>query len=340
MSGRSGSRAEDGPVEAVAGHGPTAPVHPPEGCYDLGADAGCFLCGRRDGRRVVREVGHFGIPLRFERCRCGLVQQTPIPNRRFFEWFFNSAVFTSGRRHAGGKIWGFYDYFPDEPSRRATAHLRYRRLAHRLGLDASRHDVLEVGAATGTFLHVLREHGHRVTGCEMSERFVASSRASYGLELRHGAFEEAGFPEASFDLVVLFNVIENVPGQAAFFRELHRVLRPGGTLVLNFVDMRHNLLAALQGERYFLYRPPVCFLYEGRVLEAVIDRFGFAVSHRLRDLRFLTVEKVVTLLGLRRAPAVARALGIARRPFPLYAYPSKLWLARRRPAELPGPPAP
>jgi 2-polyprenyl-3-methyl-5-hydroxy-6-metoxy-1,4-benzoquinol methylase len=49
----------------------------------------------------------------------------------------------------------------------------------------------------------------------------------------HGAY--LGFQPASFDVVLSFEVLEHMPGhhQHAYVSEIHRVLRPGGLLVLS-----------------------------------------------------------------------------------------------------------
>ena len=308
---------------------PRPAVEVPDAYYDHDdADNRCYLCGEPD-YELVHEVRHFGFPFRFQRCRCGIVKQTPMPSRRFFEWFFNSELFVSGRRHADGKIWGFYDYFADEPSRLATSRLRYRKLRPFLEGRGRPLDILKIGPSTGTFLHVANEHGHRAIGCDVSAQFVDYARETYGVRIDHGRFEELGYANGRFDAIFLFNVIENVPNQTEFLREVRRCLKPGGYFVFNFVDMKHNLLARLQGDRYFIYRPPICYVFDRDVMRRVLDASGFRLLRCLRDRRYLTIEKVTTLLGLHRALAAARRLGVDRTAIRVYAYPSKIWVATR-----------
>jgi len=292
----------------------------------------CYLCG--DPRyQVVHEVTHYGFPFKFVRCRCGLIKQAPMPNERFFEWFFNSEVFFSSRRTGNSEIWGFYDYFQDEPCRLATSRLRYRKLRRFLDRDQPL-EILKIGPATGTFLHVANQHGHHAIGCDVSERFVKYAAERYGVRIDHGRFERMGYAGRQFDVVLLFNVIENVPNQVEFLTAVHRALKPGGLFILNFVDARHNLLAALQKKRYFLYRPPICYVYGLPVIEKVLDKFDFSIVACYRDVRYLHVEKLATLLGWRWPLAIAGRLGIRRLPFPIYAYPSRIVVARRGPGEL------
>ena len=98
--------------------------------YDLeDSDNVCYLCG--DPRyRVMYRVAHYDFPFTFQECACGLVKQTPMPNRQFFDWFFNDAVFFSAKNTDKDRIWGYYDYFADEANRLATSEWRYKKLAH------------------------------------------------------------------------------------------------------------------------------------------------------------------------------------------------------------------
>jgi len=69
--------------------------------------------------------------------------------------------------------------------------------------------------------------------------FVEISRSALSQLVRHGGYAaqaSAGtlpFPDAAFDLVMAMDIIEHVDDDEPVFRELARVLRPGGTLVLS-----------------------------------------------------------------------------------------------------------
>jgi len=69
--------------------------------------------------------------------------------------------------------------------------------------------------------------------------FVEISRAALSRLVQHGGFaaqataEALPFPDAAFDLVMAMDIIEHVDDDESVFREMARVLRPGGTLVLS-----------------------------------------------------------------------------------------------------------
>jgi SAM-dependent methyltransferase len=114
------------------------------------------------------------------------------------------------------------------------------RLMHLRAYDeAVRHangrDVLDVGCNTGygtmRFVPVAR----RVVGVDVSPRAIeaARERASGDRpEFIVTSGFELPFPDAAFDLVTSFQVLEHVPDPAPFLAELSRVTRPGGSVIL------------------------------------------------------------------------------------------------------------
>ena len=108
-------------------------------------------------------------------------------------------------------------------------------LAELAGIAADR-AVLDVGSGLGGPARFLAEtYGCRVTGIDLSEAFVAAARY---LTERTGqgatvSFQAASaldmpFAEAGFDAALLQHVAMNIEDRAALYREIRRVLKPGG----------------------------------------------------------------------------------------------------------------
>ncbi len=290
----------------------------------------CFLCGA-PSYQVYQKSHDFGLPLVFQQCRCGLIKQTPLPNERFFNWFFNAPVFYSAAHARNARIWGYQDYFGDERSRMATARLRYKKLSVYFPRQSGLR-ILKIGPATGTFLKVANDHGHHAIGCDISSEFVAFARSRYDVRIDHGRFEKMRYESEQFDIVVLFNVIENIPNQDEIWSEIQRVLKPNGIFMFNYVDMQSNIIAKLQGSRYFLFRPPVCYAFSASLIERLLGRFGFEPIVTKRDTRYMTLEKILTLLRLNYLARLFQRIGIAKLPFPIFAYPSRIVVARKHTA--------
>jgi ubiquinone/menaquinone biosynthesis C-methylase UbiE len=96
--------------------------------------------------------------------------------------------------------------------------------------------VLEVAVGTGRNLPHYRP-GVTITGVDLSPEMLARARdraAELGLaaDLREGDAEQLPLPDASFDTVVCALSLCSIPHPAAALAEMHRVLVPGGTLLL------------------------------------------------------------------------------------------------------------
>jgi ubiquinone/menaquinone biosynthesis C-methylase UbiE len=94
--------------------------------------------------------------------------------------------------------------------------------------NASR--VLEVGCGTGNYVVALASRANcECWAIDPSEQMLARARErSEAIHWRIGRAERLAFPDATFDVVFSVDVIHHVGDRAAYFREAHRVLRPGG----------------------------------------------------------------------------------------------------------------
>lgn len=94
--------------------------------------------------------------------------------------------------------------------------------------------LLDVGTGYGFFLALMHARGWEVMGLEASSRGARYGKKRWGLQILARPWEKVSFPEEEFDVVTAFYVIEHLPDPLAFLREVHRILRPGGMIVLRY----------------------------------------------------------------------------------------------------------
>lgn len=94
--------------------------------------------------------------------------------------------------------------------------------------------VLDAGCAFGFATLKLARKGYTTVGVDNSARYIAWARRRHpgGTYLQASA-ESLPLEDASFDAVLLLDVLEHVVDEGAVLREIERVLKPGGTLILS-----------------------------------------------------------------------------------------------------------
>lgn len=101
-------------------------------------------------------------------------------------------------------------------------------------------DVLDGGSGDGAIAALLAPRSRSVTCFDRSEKVIEAARARLGrlpnVGFRVGDLHELPFPAASFDQVLLFNVLTYARTPPQVLREAARVLRPAGNLVCVTLD--------------------------------------------------------------------------------------------------------
>lgn len=202
---------------------------------------------------------------------------------------------------------GLFD--ADGDGDRLEAALRLLALvAERAGIRPGAR-VCDAGCAYGAGARILaEEYGARVTGITPSEAQFRHGRAStahlQGVELRLGHWTDGAMEPDAFDAVVSIEWLPHEPCPVAFFREVARVLRPGGRFVVAgwMVDPEAGAAAA----RYLL--EPIC--REGRLthLATAAEIRGFI---REAGLEMGTVEDLTRRVAPTWTVSAARmAMGL------------------------------
>jgi SAM-dependent methyltransferase len=94
-------------------------------------------------------------------------------------------------------------------------------------------NVLDVGCGEGRFCRMLTRHGVDVVGVDPTADLIATARARArsGVYLRASA-ERLPFGDATFDLVVSYLSLIDIPDIQSGISEMARVLKPGGALLI------------------------------------------------------------------------------------------------------------
>jgi ubiquinone/menaquinone biosynthesis C-methylase UbiE len=119
-------------------------------------------------------------------------------------------------------------------------------------VGADPRDLLDIGTGTGRMLEILAPRVERALGIDQSREMLSIARVNLeraGLEngrVQRGDMYHLALPDASFDAVVIHQVLHYADRPAAAIAEAARVLRPHGILVL--IDFAPHSLEFLRDE--------------------------------------------------------------------------------------------
>ena len=137
-------------------------------------------------------------------------------NRSYYDTF--SETYDQGRDR------GYHAYLDEAEVALVTPHL-------------SGASLLEVGCGTGLLLERLGAVAERAVGVDLSPGMLEHAKAR-GLEVFEGSATALPFEDASFDVVCSFKVLAHVEEIELALREMARVVRPGGQVIVEFYNAR------------------------------------------------------------------------------------------------------
>jgi ubiquinone/menaquinone biosynthesis C-methylase UbiE len=119
--------------------------------------------------------------------------------------------------------------------------------------DSLRGRILDVGCGTGMMLAAAAARGVATTGLDISDVAVAQARVrAPGAEFHVGVAESLPFADGEFDVVSCVGSLEHVMDPARAVREMRRVCRPGGRLLI-IVPNSHYTMTPVIAIRQLLF---------------------------------------------------------------------------------------
>lgn len=155
--------------------------------------------------------------------------------------------------------------------------------------------VLDLGSGGGIdcFLAAPQVGPHgRVIGVDMTPEMLARARANAAkaghanVEFREGRLESLPVEDASIDAVTSNCVINLVPDKAAVFREVARVLKPGGRLVISDIILDGSLPEAVEKD-VWAYVGCVAGAMQREHYFGMLEEAGLGSPEILKDVDYL-----------------------------------------------------
>lgn len=261
-------------------------------------------CARDDEPLFAARDQLHGLPGEFSvvRCRqCGLMRTNPRPTAATIGYYYPD------------------DYQPYLQTQITDRVSFFERLKQRVRpiLDSRAQSVprltpgvmLEVGCASGGFLHHMQRQGWRVFGIEFSESAAKQAR-QLGFDVTAGQIETVAAPAEPADLITAWMVLEHTHEPLHTLQRLWQWTKPGGWLALSVPNAGALEFAVFKDHWYALHIPNHLYHFTPRTIRAILHAAGWQhvqIFHQ-RTLMNALMSGVYVLQEVLGVPPLAHRL--------------------------------
>ncbi len=252
----------------------------------------CLVCGSKDKRFLFMGKDRLhGVPgtFRVVKCRkCGLIMLDPQPSLNELAKYYPQDYHAHARYNPGSAKERFAIYLYKlffQKGGNPLLKLVFLPFKHLLRgakiIPGAK--ILDVGCGNGAFLYKMQAAGMDAYGVEISARGAKEARR-LGLKVKCGTLEGQHYPSAYFDVITLNHVLEHVPDPVKTLKELGRILKPNGTLIIAVPNSRS--LARVIFGRYWasLDVPRHLMTHNPRTMRIAAKKAGL----RVKKVRFVS----------------------------------------------------
>jgi 2-polyprenyl-3-methyl-5-hydroxy-6-metoxy-1,4-benzoquinol methylase len=179
----------------------------------------CYLCGAKELKIIRTKLRHDIIRNVFECKKCGIVYLKPEQQdlKDFYTEDYRK-LYTPVIGKALNSQELFDTCLPYQEN-------RINELKHALGPTKK---LLDVGCASGAFLHAVKGHVLECIGMEFNLDNAHFVNEILGIKVYTERIEEVDLPQEYFDIATAFQVLEHVDDPLKFLARIHKLLKPGG----------------------------------------------------------------------------------------------------------------
>lgn len=172
-------------------------------------------------------------------------------------------------------------YIHTSPGRKST----FERDMKKINKLSKKGRLLDIASSTGLFMDVAKKHGWDVEGVELSKWAVNLAKKK-NLKVHNKKLEDIKFKNDTFDVITMFGIIEHVPDPKSMLKEVRRILKKEGLVVITIPEVSFLWKKLLKKDYYILQH---LTYFTPKTLELLLNKIGFKVikfNHYFRYMKF------------------------------------------------------
>jgi len=258
----------------------------------------CFNCGSRKFKTLfLGKDRMFGFAGEFmvDRCEnCGQISTHPELSDEEIEKFYPTEYLLFTKAIEDEKNW--FKRF----DRTHGVNLRCQAVISNSEVKQGR--ILDIGCATGIFLHGMQLRNWDCFGIEPSVHAASYARTRFDLQVNTGYLGNGQFPDNFFDIITLWDVFEHLPSPIETLNIMNQILKPGGLLMISTPNIE-SWTSQVFGKYWAGWETPRHYhVYSPQLLSSLLKKTGFNPSKlssftgnfgsSLLSFQFLLNEKI------------------------------------------------
>lgn len=137
---------------------------------------------------------------------------------------------------------------------------------------------MDIGCNIGLFMKVAQQAGFDVKGVELNADCALYGREKFHLDIDSNYLEDIAFPDETFDVITLFDVLEHIPNMNTFINEVKRILKNNGLIVLQSPNLNSLMSEITKGKWYWLGPPDHLYHFTPDAMTRFLRSHGFSIK--------------------------------------------------------------
>lgn len=229
----------------------------------------CNLCGSNESRSAAT-ISQNGARHLFVRCcSCNLVYMKSRPSPKELTDFYQNSYRNECDPGSNPSM------IDKGTSLRAKTYAQW--VTRSFPEETQQKRILDIGCATGNFLHILGGKGWYTHGIEPDPKYADYSR-SQGITVHNSTLEQANLPANSFNVITAFHTIEHLYDPSTSLNRIRDLLSPNGTLFVVVPNVDNIRFRIDPRYRRWFFSPAHVYYFTPKTISRMLENVGFRVS--------------------------------------------------------------